>query len=497
MASSTPRSPAHALQRSWRIAGLVWLLCVAVLFRDTIGFLFEVWRREEYSYGLLIPVVTLFLIWQRWPEMRQRGFRFSITGLLPIAAGLFAFSIASGSGSPILAAWALLLVLGGTYLVAIGRSAFRLALAPLALSALAIPLPEFVHSTLSSLMTRVAAELGAALMRLAGTSVLLHDGILDLGKIQYVVDTTASGLNTLFPLLAIALISAFFLRGSLWLRAVFVLSTFPISILMNAVHLALTAVLADRYGIDRVTGFLSLLDGWIIFMACTSLLLIEAWLLLRLSGDLRPLLETLDFDLVQHRPAPKVAARSEAGSRGKLLLVASNFAPELTGIGKYLGDMAAWLSQAGFEIRVVTAPPYYPAWRVPAGYSSRHYMTQYLGGIRVIRCPLLVPRRPRGLTRLLHMLSFAASTFPVVIWQALSWRPNLVFVVEPPLGCAPAAWIGARLSGARAWLHGLPKTNWIRLSKTKTKPSTSTPNWPNPMNGEVASWPPKEILAKP
>lgn len=33
------------------------------------------------------------------------------------------------------------------------------------------------------------------------------------------------------------------------------------------------------------------------------------------------------------------------------------------------------------------------------------------------------------------------------------WRPDVVWVVEPPLFCAPAAWIAARLSGASAWLH--------------------------------------------
>jgi colanic acid biosynthesis glycosyl transferase WcaI len=299
----------------------------------------------------------------------------------------------------------------------------------------------------------VAAELGATLMRWAGTSVLLQGGVFDLGPVRYAVNGAHNGLNSLLPLLALAVIAGFFVRGRIWVRCVLVLSTIPISILMNAVHLALTGILVDHYNIDRANGFLPMLDGWVIFMACAGLLLVEAWLFLRLSGDSRRLLDTLDFELVQLRPAPKAAVRSESGTRGRLLLIASNFAPELTGIGKYLGEMAAWLAQAGFDIRVITAPPYYPAWRVPPGYSSRQYMTQYLGAIRVIRCPLLVPRRPRGLTRVLHMLSFALSTFPVVLWQAISWRPQVVFTVEPPLSCAPAAWVGARLCGARAWLH--------------------------------------------
>ena len=453
MASSSLHAPGQPLTRSHRIMAMLLIAAAAILFHDTLGFLFSTWRREEYSYGLLIPLVTLFLIWQRWPQMRQLGFRRSWTGATLAVAGVVALFYARSTGSGVLASWALLAVLTGILLLLTGRRALRLSIGPLALSALAIPLPEPLYDWLSSVLAQLSAQLGAALMRAAGTSVLLHEGILDLGTFRFLVDGTVSGLNSLFALLTIAVIATFFLGGRLWVRALLVLSTIPVSILMNAAHLALTGVLADHYGFERVNGFLSLFDGWVIFMICAGLILIEAWLLLRLSGESRPLLETIDFELVQHRPAPRAAARDASGPRGKLLLVASNFAPELTGIGKYLGDMAAWLAQSGFEIRVVTAPPYYPAWRVLPGYSSRHYMTQYLGGIRVIRCPLLVPRRPGGLTRLLHMVSFAASTFPVVLWQCLSWRPQMVFVVEPPLGCAPAALIGARLCGARAWLH--------------------------------------------
>ncbi|MEJ1964432.1 MAG: WcaI family glycosyltransferase [Gammaproteobacteria bacterium] len=137
----------------------------------------------------------------------------------------------------------------------------------------------------------------------------------------------------------------------------------------------------------------------------------------------------------------------------RVLIVAINFAPELTGIGKYVGDMTAWMTEAGIDVRVVTAPPYYPEWSVRKGYSGRRYTTEQLCGAKVIRCPLWVPRRPGGLTRVLHLISFAISSFPVVLWQALTWRPETVMVIEPPLSCAPTAWLAARLCGARAWLH--------------------------------------------
>ena len=55
----------------------------------------------------------------------------------------------------------------------------------------------------------------------------------------------------------------------------------------------------------------------------------------------------------------------------KILIYGLNYSPELTGIGKYTGEMASWLAARGHEVRVVTAPPYYPAWSVREDYRGK------------------------------------------------------------------------------------------------------------------------------
>src|SRR5680860_876880 len=136
----------------------------------------------------------------------------------------------------------------------------------------------------------------------------------------------------------------------------------------------------------------------------------------------------------------------------KILLHGINFAPELTGVGKYTGEMAQWLAAHGHEVRVVTAPPYYPEWQVHDCYRAGRYSVETWQGARVWRCPLWVPTRPGSLKRLLHLASFAASSTPVMLRQIV-WRPDVVWVVEPALFCAPAAWATARLAGTPCWLH--------------------------------------------
>ncbi|CAB3753885.1 glycosyltransferase WbuB [Paraburkholderia solisilvae] len=136
----------------------------------------------------------------------------------------------------------------------------------------------------------------------------------------------------------------------------------------------------------------------------------------------------------------------------KILVYGINYAPELTGIGRYTADMAASLAAAGHDVRVVCAPPYYPAWQVAPGYSSKRYAKERSEGVHIWRAPLWVPTRPKGARRLVHLASFALSSFPVLL-RHVFWRPNAVLSIAPSLLNAPAGWLVARLSGAHAWLH--------------------------------------------
>jgi colanic acid biosynthesis glycosyl transferase WcaI len=139
-------------------------------------------------------------------------------------------------------------------------------------------------------------------------------------------------------------------------------------------------------------------------------------------------------------------------ARMRILLYSANFAPEPTGIGKYSGEMAKWLVDHGHTVRVVAAPPYYPMWKTDPAYAWPLYRREVWHGVEVWRAPLWVPSKPGGLARILHLLSFAISSFPVMLRQVF-WRPDLVITVAPAFLCAPAGLLTARLAGAQSWLH--------------------------------------------
>ena len=112
----------------------------------------------------------------------------------------------------------------------------------------------------------------------------------------------------------------------------------------------------------------------------------------------------------------------------KILLISTNFSPELTGIGKYSGEMAQWLADNGNKVKVICSPPYYPEWKINKDYSSWRYTKETNGNLTVLRCPIWVPRKVTGIKRIIHLASFALSSFPVVIKQVL-WKPEIVICI--------------------------------------------------------------------
>ena len=136
----------------------------------------------------------------------------------------------------------------------------------------------------------------------------------------------------------------------------------------------------------------------------------------------------------------------------RILILGLNFTPELTGIGKYTGEMVQFLTRIGHHVHVVTTPPYYPHWYVLEGYRAWAYQREIIDQAEVNRCPLWVPRQPRGLNRVVHLASFGLTCLPIMFAQSF-WKPDLVMCIAPAIASAPAALLTARLVGSKTWIH--------------------------------------------
>ena len=112
----------------------------------------------------------------------------------------------------------------------------------------------------------------------------------------------------------------------------------------------------------------------------------------------------------------------------KIIIYGLNFKPELVGVGKYTGELADFLHQKGHKVCVITSPKYYPEWEIKNNKYSLDKESDY----KVYRCPIFVPRHPGGFKRILHLISFSITSFPIIISQII-WKPNLVISIAPSL----------------------------------------------------------------
>jgi exosortase D (VPLPA-CTERM-specific) len=288
-------------EQLWR--GAVWfaVLVTAALPIWWLGLqaLFQAWSTPEYSHGPIIPAVSLFLFLRelrvnppapadtpanRWPGL----------ALILFALGIGIFG--NVVQIPDIITYGLILWVGGIMLVCLGWAQGRRHWAPVLHLVFMLPLPQFVYWQLSLFLQGISSELGVWFLGLTGVPVYLDGNIIDLGVWQLQVAEACSGLRYLFPILSFSYLFAILYRGPVWHKAVLLLAAAPLAVLMNSVRIAGIGVMVDRYGIAHAEGFLHAFEGWVIFLACISILFGMAVGLQRLTRHPKPLAEVIDVD---------------------------------------------------------------------------------------------------------------------------------------------------------------------------------------------------------
>lgn len=270
------------------MVGLFLVIAGALAYASLAG-LVEMERRwstqEEYGYAYLIPFIVGFFIWQRKTQLQQIEFKYSWVGFVVILLGLFITLLGSVSATHSIIQYGFIVSFIGAVYLFLGGEAFKIVLPPLLLLFLIVPLPAFLYGSLSSSLQIISSELGVWVIRLFGISVFLEGNVIDLGVYKLQVVEACSGLRYLFPLVSLSLIAAFIYKAAFWKRAIIVLSSIPITILMNSFRIGMIGVLVEYKGIEQAEGFLHDFEGWIIFMACTGLLILEMWLFARFGKN--------------------------------------------------------------------------------------------------------------------------------------------------------------------------------------------------------------------
>jgi exosortase D (VPLPA-CTERM-specific) len=302
-----PGSPA----RLYTLFALVAVVAI-VPFARVLGDLYNIWNlKPEYSHGIIIPVLSAFLIWRQREQLRSLPFTGSWIGLPLIALGLALRFVGELTTMLTIEHYAFLIVIYGLVLALTGPVIFRRLWMPLLILIFAVPLPSFFNNSLSLQLQFVSSVLGVWVIRAAGISVLLEGNIIDLGNFQLEVAEACSGLRYLLPLMTLAFIVAYLFRGPLWKRVLIFLSSIPITVVMNSLRIGFIGITVEHWGPTMAEGALHDFEGWLVFMFSTGALLLTAMGLSRVGPSRTPWRDAFSLQNPQNqRAAIPVSATS-------------------------------------------------------------------------------------------------------------------------------------------------------------------------------------------
>lgn len=258
----------------------------------------KAWITPEYSHGPLIPLISLYLFLRELRRAPLSGVDHVIRwpGFVVIALALTTALLGNLALIPDIVTYAMILWVGGVVLVVFGWQRGIRHQLPVLHLVFMLPLPQFIYWKLTILLQSYSSQLGVWFIDLAGVSVFLEGNVIDLGVYKLQVAEACSGLRYLFPILSFSYLFSILYRGPLWHKAGLLLSAAPLTVLMNSVRIGIIGILVDRYGIEQAEGFLHFFEGWVIFLACISILFGLAVVLQRLTPHPLPLSQAIDLD---------------------------------------------------------------------------------------------------------------------------------------------------------------------------------------------------------
>ncbi len=266
------------------VANLGVLIALLLLYCGLCYWLFEAailnlvgaWNgRPEYSHGMLVPIISAFLIWQKQNEIRALPGATSKWAVLCVFLAASFYVIGELTTVYLISQYALLFALYGLALMLFGLRGSVLFLVPILILVFMIPLPNFWQKNLSAELQLISSEIGVLVIRAMGISVLLEGNIIDLGTLQLQVAEACNGLRYLFPLMTFGFLVGYFLTAPMWFKILLFLSTIPITVLMNSLRIGAIGILVEYWGIEMAQGFIHDFEGWIVFMLCLLVLFAE------------------------------------------------------------------------------------------------------------------------------------------------------------------------------------------------------------------------------
>jgi EpsI family protein len=274
------------------VTAVVLVFCYA----DVLAALVALWtENSRYSYGFAVPLISAYLVWTKWRALRSMPSTPDyVRGGTLVLIGLGMLSVGRLGGLMSVQALSLVITLSALVLFLWGAGVFRAIRFPLAYLLLAMPVWDYLFSSLQLPGQRAAATMATALLHVVGVPALHHGITIDLPNVSLEVMPECSGINQLLALTTMAIPA-----GYLWIdgrarQASLVLVAIVLGYLSNGLRVAILGWLtwqgyrvSDPHSVIHLApGFFSVGLAYLVLGACLT------WLSKADGKDDRSLMDT-------------------------------------------------------------------------------------------------------------------------------------------------------------------------------------------------------------
>jgi len=221
------------------------LVCIAFLWSywPSLVELWKLWQQsDEYSSGLLVPFLAVYILWSRRRDIARCPIKPSIWGLFAFAGaqavrlfGLFLMYSSAERLSVVLSITALILLLFGWKL-------FRKISPILLFLCLMLPLPNVIQYYVGLNLQRWATSSAVFCLEVIGYAVTQDGHTIDMGNVSVAVLEACNGLRMITAFFVISGLVVLLVQRTWWEKLVILVSSLPIALLCNTIRLAITAV---------------------------------------------------------------------------------------------------------------------------------------------------------------------------------------------------------------------------------------------------------------
>lgn len=248
--------------------GVLLAASIAWLYATTLRGLVDEWLSSaDSSYGVVLAVVALAVIWQRRASFARARTTDAAAapGAVTLVIGLCLYLIGQFGADVFLSRMSFMIVVTGALWFLAGGAAVRTIAAPLLFLLIAIPLPALVVNAITLPLQIVASRIGETTLAAAGVSVFRDGNLLELPSTTLEVAEACSGLRSIISLAAIGGLLAW--AEPTWpRRAALVAASLPVAIVMNGLRIAATGFACETWGPRAATGSWHTFGGWMTFV---------------------------------------------------------------------------------------------------------------------------------------------------------------------------------------------------------------------------------------